>query len=38
MESITKPQILDEAVWVSFSANFLGKGINLSILPFAIGK
>ena len=33
-----KVQILDKVVWISNSANTLGKGINPTILPPTIGK
>ena len=36
MELATKVQILDKAV--SVCANALGKGMNLSVLPTAMGK
>ena len=34
----TRVQILDEADCISHSANNLGKGMNLIILPSAMGK
>ena len=38
MESATRVQILDEAVYVSLGAYTLRKGLNLSILTPAIDK
>ena len=38
MESMTRVQILDEAVCISLQANALGKGINPSVFLQAIGK
>ena len=36
MDLVTQVQILDEAVWISHSANTLGKGMNLTIFPSAM--
>ena len=38
MDSMNQFQSLDEAVCISLWANALGKGINLSLLPPAMGK
>ena len=38
MGTSTLVQIFDEAVYISHSANNLGKGMNLTILTTAIGK
>ena len=38
MDTVTKVQILDEAVCISHSADTLGKIINLRILPLSQGK
>ena len=38
MELVTKIQILDKIVYISFYANALGKAMNLSPLSPAIGK
>ena len=35
---VIRVQILDEAVYISHSANTLAVGMNLTILPLAIGK
>ena len=38
MNSAKRIQILDETVYISHSANTLGKGMNPIILPLARGK
>ena len=38
MDKATRVQILDEAVYISQSANFLGKTINPNLLPPTMGK
>ena len=38
MDSMIRVQILDEAVSISLCANALGKVMNPSFLPLAIGK
>ena len=38
MDTATWVQILDEIDWISRSTNTLGKGMNLIILPSAMGK
>ena len=38
MDTGTRVQILDETVYISDSANALGKGINPIILPLALSK
>ena len=38
MDTVTRVQILDEAVYILNSANTLGKGRNPTILPPAMGK
>ena len=38
MDTATRVQILDETDSISYSTNTLGKGMNLIILPPAMGK
>ena len=38
MDTATRVQILDEADFLSYSTNTLGKGMNPIILPPAMGK
>ena len=38
MNTATRVQILDDAVCISHSANTLGKGMNPTILPQAVGN
>ena len=38
MNIATRVQILDEAVYISYSANDFAKGMNLTILPLTLGK
>ena len=38
MDTTTKVQILDDAVYIAHSANNLGKGINPTFLPAAMGS
>ena len=38
MESVTRVQIMDEAVFISLRANAPLKGMNLFALPLAISK
>ena len=38
MELVTGVQILDDTVFISFCANAYGKGMNLPVLPSAMGK
>ena len=38
MDTVTQIQIMDEAIFISHSANIIGKGINPTILPLAMGK
>ena len=38
MDTVTKVQILDVGVYISYSVNTFGKGINPTILPPAMGK
>ena len=38
MDTVTRVQIMDEAVCISHSANTFGKGMNPTILSSAIGK
>ena len=38
MNTETQVQILDEAVCILGSSNTLGKGMNPTILPLAMGK
>ena len=38
MVMATCVQILDEVVCISYSTNILGKGMNPTILPPAVGK
>ena len=34
----TQTQILDETVWISHHSNTFKKGMNLTMLPLAMGK
>ena len=38
MDTATRVQVLDEVVCISHNSNTHGKGINLPILPSAMGK
>ena len=38
MESLTRFQIMDKAICVSFGVNALGEGMSPSVLPLAIGN
>ena len=38
MDATTNFQILDEVVYISLSANALGKGMHPTILPLAMSK
>ena len=38
MESSTRVQILDAALYVSLRANIFGKVMNTSVLPAAMGR
>ena len=38
MNTVTKVQILDKTVYMSYRANTLGKGMNSVILLLAMGK
>ena len=38
MSTVTRVQILDEAICISFHANDLEKGMNPFVLPSVMGK
>ena len=38
IDTVTRVQALDEPVWILYSANTFGKGMNLTIFPPAMGK
>ena len=38
MDKVTQVQILDKSVYILFSANTIGKGMNPIILPPGMGK
>ena len=38
MDLVTRVQIQDEAVYISYSSNTLEKGMNQTILPLVMGK
>ena len=38
MYIVTQVQILDKAVCISYSTDTLGKGMNTTVLPIAMGK
>ena len=38
MDMVSRVQILNEAIWITYSINILGKAMNATILPPAIRK
>ena len=38
MDTVTRVQILEQVIYISLNANTLGKGMNPTILPPAMGK